>query len=374
MDRRQLLATVGAGLALGVAGCAETAPRSREPGQPVTDGGSVELPVPRGEIEHRLPADHIPAIVDPVFAAGWEDLTVPSDSTYDGGPLLPTDAPVVGVERDGLARAYPLRILDWHEVVNDALAGPLLVTYCPLCGSSVTAERRVAGSETVFGVSGRLWRDDLVLYDRATESWWSQLLATAIRGPQTGAQLSLLPSSLTTWGEWQDSHLEPRVLLPPPESDTLRGRDATFDYFDSKYGYDQDQLIGYAGDESERPAPRRLVIGVTADGVARAYPFDIVAEADAVNDTVGGLPVVVTVTPGDTLVAYERGVDGTRLTFEPAGAAHLRAGGSRWERATGRAIDGPYQGRRLASATDVPAMFWKGWRDFHPDTTVYGAD
>ena len=337
----------------------------------MADGGSVALPVPRGEIEHRLPADHIPAIVDPAFGEDWRDLEVPSDSTYDGGPLLPDESPVVGVDRAGEARAYPLRILDWHEVVNDALGGPLLVTYCPLCGSSVTAERRAAGRETVFGVSGRLWRDDLVLYDRATESWWSQLLATAIRGPLTGEQLSLLPSSLTSWGEWRATHPATRVLLPPPRSDTLRGRDATFDYFAPKYGYDDDQLIGYAGDGGDRPAPRRLVVGVTAGGDARAYPFDVVVEAGVVNDAVGGLPVVVTVTPGDALVAYERQVDGTALAFEPAGDAHLRAGGSRWERATGRAVDGPHAGTQLAPATDVPAMFWKGWRDFHPETGVY---
>jgi hypothetical protein len=387
MRRRRLLAGLTAGIA-GLAGCSggsggdratdERPTRSPTP-QPVRQRlGDVDLPVPSGEIEYRLGKDDIPAIVDPVFADSWAGLSVPDSSTYDGGPLLPDDSPVIGVERDGEARAYPLRILDWHEVVNDDFGGPLLVTYCPLCGSGVTAERRVAGQETVFGVSGRLWRNDLVLYDRQTESLWSQLLAAAIRGPRAGERLTLVPSSLTTWGEWRDGHPDTRVLLPPPRSNTVRGPDATYDYFTSKYVRTDEQLIGYAGAEGTprpgQPAERRLVIGVTADGEARAYPLDAVAAEGVVNDTVGDLPVVVTVTPGRSLVAYERRVDGTVLAFSPDGDAHMRAGGSRWERASGRAVDGPSQGRTLARASDVPPMFWKGWRNFHPDTTVYGRD
>jgi hypothetical protein len=164
------------------------------------------------------------------------------------------------------------------------------------------------------------------------------------------------------------------VLLPPPASNTVRGREVTFAYGRSKYGYEDDQLIGRGDADGDEPAPRRLVVGVTADGEARAYPFDVVVETGVVNDRVGDLPVVVTVTPGDTLIAYERRVEERVLTFASGDAAHLRADGSRWERATGRAIDGPHDGRRLESATDVPAMFWKGWNAFHPETTIYKGD
>lgn len=386
MKRRRVLAALAAGATTGLAGCGGVSRSSDSPSptpdppftptpDPVRDRvGSVEVPVSRGELDHRLARDQIPAIVDPAFAADWSGLSVPAWSTFEGGPLLPSNAPVVGVARDGAARAYPLRVLDWHEVVNDEFAGPLLVTYCPLCGSGVTAERFVDGEETVFGVSGALWRDDLVLYDRATDSLWSQLLGAAIRGPRAGERLALVPSSLTTWGEWRATHPETSVLLPPPRSNTVRGRDAQYDYFAPKYDYDGPQLVGRATETDGRLAPRRLVVGVRANGVTRAYPFDVVQRQDVVNDAVGGLPVVVTVTPGGTLVAYDRRVRGTVLRFEAAGEAHLRAGGSRWERGSGRAVDGPHRGRRLASATDVPAMFWKGWVRFHPDTTVYGGD
>jgi hypothetical protein len=379
MNRRRLLAALGAGVA-GLAGCSgssstnatrEAFTLSPTPTPQRGQVGSVEIPVPRSELDQPLPRDAIPAIVDPVFAEDWSGLTVPDSSPYDGGPLLPADAPVLGVEREGAARAYPLRVLDWHEVVNDTFAGPLLVTYCPLCGSGVTAERRVDGEETVFGVSGRLWRDDLVMYDRATESLWSQILGAAIRGPRAGERLSLVPSSLTSWGEWQDTHPETRVLLPPPRSNTVSGRDATYDYFTPKYTYEGDQLIGRTDGARGQPAERRFVVGVERDGQARAYPFDVVVEEGVVNDRVGDLPVVVTTTPGDTLVAYDRRVEGSTLRFETDDAAHLRAGGSRWERATGRAVDGPHEGRRLDSATDTGPMFWKGWRNFHPDTSIY---
>jgi hypothetical protein len=379
MNRRSFLGALLAGTTGVLAGCraptGSGTPQSREPtGTPTPVRqrlGDVELPVPSSEMDHRLPKDTIPAIVDPVFADDWTGLTVPEHSTYDGGPLLPDDAPVVGVERGGEARAYPLRILDWHEVVNDTFAGPLLVTYCPLCGSSVTAERRVDGAETRFGVSGRLWRNDLVLYDRATDSLWSQLLAAAIQGPRTGERLTQVPATLTSWGEWRATHAGTSVLLPPPHSNTVRGRDETYDYFSSKYLHDDDQLIGRPSDMSDPVGPRQFVVGVTADGVARAYPFDVVTAASVVNDTVGDQPVVVTVTPGQSLVAYERTVDGTVLSFEPAGDAHLRAGGSRWERTTGRAVDGPFEGQRLVAANDDEPMLWTGWEAFHPGTTVY---
>jgi hypothetical protein len=152
-------------------------------------------------------------------------------------------------------------VLNWHEVVNDTLGGPLLTTYCPICRSGLVARRTidgeaagVGGSESAttgaskdgvvtpfggsgseatgastgenvspFGVSGLLYRGNLVLYDRATGSLRSQILATAIRGPRTGETLDVLPSTLTTWGTWCERFPGGEVLLPPPISDTVVG-------------------------------------------------------------------------------------------------------------------------------------------------------
>lgn len=382
MKRRRLLAAVTAGLGGGVAGCNATTDRDTAtpadvPSTPTPVRrrvGEVDLPVPRGELETALPRDYIPALVDPAFAADWSGLSVPESSTYDGGPLLPEDSAVVGVEHEGRARAYPLRVLNWHEVVNDTFGGPLVVTYCVLCGSAVAAERRVDGTVSTFGVSGKLWRSDLVLYDDATESLWSQLLATAIRGPRTGERLSIRPASLTSWGEWQARHPDTEVLLPPPHSDTLGGRAGGFDYFSDKYSYDGAPLVGYERSTEGIP-PRTLVVGVTVDGQARAYPHDTVVEAGGVvEDTLSGTPLVVTTTPGSVLAAYDRRVGGEPLSFAAADERHLRAGGSRWLRATGEAVDGPHAGRRLERANELPPMFWLGWSEFNPETTVYGEE
>ncbi|WP_435197498.1 DUF3179 domain-containing protein [Natronomonas sp. EA1] len=358
MRRRRLLTALATGTAGGLAGC-----QVGYHGD--TTVGGVSLPVPREELTDAVATDHIPAIVDPAFARDWSGLDVPANAELQG---LPDETAVVGVQYEGVARAYPLAVLDWHEVVN-APQG-LLVTYCPLCGSAVVTERVIDGAETVFGVSGALWRNDLVLYDRRTESLWSQLLATAIRGPKTGTQLSLVPASLTSWEAWRAEHPDTEVLLPPPHSNTVRGRDATFSYFNSKYNYEtQTQLIGYDG---TGVGPRTLVVGLERDGVTRAYPFPAVAERGVVNDRVGDLPVVVTVTPDGGLAAYERGVDGRVLSFRGAGPGHLRAGGSRWVRTTGEAVDGPFRGTTLGRAADLPPMFWSGWSAFHPDTELFG--
>jgi len=119
---------------------------------------------------------------------------------------------------------------------------------------------------------------------------------------------------------------------------------------------------------------RELVVGVTSGGEARAYPFAAVRDAGVVEETVGGLPVVVTATPEGTLVAYDRRLDGQARSFAAAGAAHLRAAGSRWDRATGRAVDGPFADTRLDRANDHPPMFWRGWSNFNPETTRYGTE
>jgi hypothetical protein len=329
----------------------------------------VDLPVDRSEMRSPLPRDYIPAIVDPAFGADWSGLDVAG-----GDPTLPGDAPVLGVERDDRARAYPLRILNRHEVVNDVLGGPIAVTYCVLCGSGVVFERRVAGEPTTFGVSGKLWRSDLVMYDRLTDSLWSQLLATAIDGPRTGERLGILPSTLTTWAEWRSIHPDTRVLLPPPRSVAIAEYDRSFDYFSPKYGYgEESQLVGRDSYDGTLH-PKTMVVGVESAGVARAYPFPVVTDEGVVLDSVGERPVVVTVAPDDTLVAFDRQIDGTTLQFRAAGDSHIAGGGSRWERLTGRAIDGPLEGRRLARANTHPPMFWTGWSEFNPGTDVYGLD
>jgi hypothetical protein len=382
-SRRRYLAGVGAAAFAALAGCTGRFDGDDDAaeGETPTGGASAEerltLPVPESELDRGAGKDDIPAIVDPVFAEDWSGY-----GTGDSPARLSADDRIVGVARAGEARAYPLRILNWHEVVNDSLPTaegeePLLVTYCPLCGSALTAVRRAGDMEATFGVSGLLFRNDLVMYDTATDSLWSQVAATAIRGELTGETLELVPSTLTTLGEWRETHPETVVLRPPPDSSTVRGSDATRDYGRNPYaGYAESREIGVglsgSDYDDDRLHPKTTVIGVTDGGEAVAYPLSTVREAGVVNDRVGDLPVVVAATGEGTLVAYVRRVDGEATPFERADESHLRAAGSRWRVADGRAVDGPHEGVTLSRANEVSPLFFFAWKEFNPDTVVHG--
>ncbi len=382
MDRRRFLrVSLGAGVA-GLAGCAggdADADRASPTGRNVSDAGvaasgtdsplvDVDLPLDETDLHRATSTDDIPAVTEPAVAEDWSSV----------GPTLSEDDRVIGVTTEDAARAYPLGVLNWHEVVNDRLGEPLLVTYCPLCGSGVVAERRVDGQETTFGVSGYLWRRDLVLYDDLTDSLWSQLLARAVRGSQTGTRLSLRPAAITTWGEWRADQPDTDVLLPPPRSGTVAPTDRPVgNYNVNPYGdYEFQQPTGGSYGAEPVLSPKHRVVGVATDSRATAYPLASVLEAGGVvNDAVGDLPVVVASTR-DSLVAYERRVDGTVLSFGRTGdrarSGQLTAGGSRWRPTSGRALDGPFEGTTLARANDRSPMYWLGWSSFYPDTAVYG--
>ena len=149
------------------------------------------------------PKDGIPSIDEPKFVA-----------VAESKDLAPTE-PVVGLTIEGDARAYPLRILTWHEIVNDVVGGvPVAVTYCPLCNSAIVFDRRVDGTATEFGTTGKLRNSDLVMYDRATESWWQQFLGQAIVGERTGTLLRIIPARLESWERFAARHPEGKVLVP----------------------------------------------------------------------------------------------------------------------------------------------------------------
>lgn len=187
------------------------------------------------------------AIDEPAFAEDWTGVDIPG--RYAAGGTLTDDDVVIGLEHDGLARAYPLSVLWHHEIVNDTVGVPVIVTYCSLCRSGLVASRVVDGTARQFGVSGQLWvppeletrlseandrvfaverrnaspgrvrnSGNLVMYDTRTLSFWSQMLGRAICGPHRGQQLTIRPSTATTWADWVASYPDTEVLLPPPHS------------------------------------------------------------------------------------------------------------------------------------------------------------
>lgn len=323
---------------------------------------NVSLPVREDELRRGASKNGIPAITEPAF-----------DTDYDGvKPTLDDATRVVGVEHEGEARAYPLKVLTFHEIVNDDFGGPLLVTYCPLCASAVVADRVVGGSPTVFGVSGLLWHSDLVMYDVATESLWSQVLATAIRGERVGTQLTLRPATTTTWGRWRQSHPNSLVLLPAPQSTTITDSGAEFYDRDPYVGYDTSPRVGIGQNDAvdDRLHPKTRVLGIAHGGVARAYTWYLVRREGLVTDAVGGLPVVVAALDDGTMSAFVRRIDGETVRFHRAGSK-LSGVGSAWDIVTGRAVSGPHEGATLERANDRSTMFWFAWAEFYPETEIY---
>jgi hypothetical protein len=189
-------------LVFGFTGTAQAGPEEWATAWPKTD--FAKTAVDFSEIlSGGPPKDGIPSIDDPKFAA----VSAITD--------LAATEPVVGLTVNGDARAYPLRILTWHEIVNDVVGGvPVIVTYCPLCNSAIVYDRRVDGRAVEFGTTGKLRHSDLVMYDRETESWWQQFLGEAIIGVRAGTRLTALPARLESWEKFKSRHPDGQVLIP----------------------------------------------------------------------------------------------------------------------------------------------------------------
>lgn len=315
------------------------------------------------------PPDGIPSIDDPTFLA-------PSAVRF-----LEETEPVVAIEVDGDARAYPIQILMWHELVNDTIGGmPVTISYCPLCNSAVAYDRRLDGRVLEFGTSGRLWNSALVMYDRQTETLWSHFTAQGIIGELTGEELQTLPVATVPWGIWRDANPDGLVL----------SRDTGFerDYGRNPYlGYDD--IDGtpflFEGDIDGRYTAMTRVVGVEIDGDAVAVPLARLREAGVVNAEVGGTDVVVLWQAGtasaldadDVAGGSDVGatgvfvpvVDGQRLDFGPADDGFVDAQtGSTWN-ILGEAFAGALTGARLDPVAHVDT-FWFAWSAFIPDTEI----
>jgi hypothetical protein len=326
------------------------------------------------------PRDGIPSIDNPQFI-----------SPDAAGEWLADNEPVIALEIDGHARAYPLQILTWHEIVNDIVADvPVAVTFCPLCNSAITFDRRLDGEVYEFGTSGLLRNSDLVMYDRTTEGLWQQFTGEAIAGDLAGAQLTFLPSSIVSFADFREAHPEGVVL----------SRDTGFS---RRYG--QNPYVGYdnigsspflfRGEIDGRLAAVERVVTVslepsTGSGqvVDVAYPLSTLSELGVINDGQGGRDLVIFHTSGtnsalgDRVIAaaedvgatgvFDPNLDGQKLTFQLDGQAIVDAEtGSTWN-ILGQAIDGPLAGKQLEPIVHGD-HFWFSWAAFKPDTIIYSA-
>lgn len=220
------------------------------------------------------PKDGIPSIDNPVFA--------PAAAIDD----LPDLEPVISVEVDGQARAYPLRILMWHEIVNDKVNGvPLTITFCPLCNTGIVFEREIDGVVYDFGTTGKLRNSDLVMYDRQTESWWQQFMGLAIVGDMNGTRLTPYPSRLESFARFKERHPDGMVQIPNNED--------TRQYGSNPYaGYDS-RSAPYAFFKGELPTnvpPLSRVVRVND----RAWALELVQSQGRIED-------------GDLVITWEPG-------------------------------------------------------------------
>jgi Protein of unknown function (DUF3179) len=399
MDMRTARPFLVAGLVLvgGVLVATLTASRERPSETERTDVAMPSRPErlneARGDVG-ALPAG--PATVD-------TDLIVPGGPPPDGIPpideprfvdpaevrWLVAQEPVISVELNGESKAYPVRILMWHEIVNDSIGGePVSVTYCPLCNTGIAFRRPIVDGELLdFGTSGRLFQSNLVMYDRQTGTYWSQATLEAIVGPLAGRRLKFLPAQIVSWGDWRAAHPSGRVL----------SQDTGFDraYGQNPYqGYDSpgnDDPFLFAGDPDPRLHATAHVLGVDASGRQVAFPYEELARQavdgfSAVQTRVGGQDVVVFWKQGTasaldqpkiaasrdvgSATAYEPRSGDLLLHFEPAPGGFVdQETHSRWD-LFGRAVNGPLRGAQLRA---LPAVdhFWFSWAAFFPDTEIY---
>lgn len=322
MERSTAIVIMIAGLAV-VAGGYLAWQRSRGGEIIMTD--DLKHSVPLDEIVGGgPPRDGIPSIDEPKF--------VPVAEAQE---FVRDEEPGLAVSLRGIDRFYPFQILVWHEIVNDTLAGQrLLVTYCPLCLSGIVFDPEVQGERVEFGTSGKLWNSNLVMYDRKTESLWSQILGEAIVGEMTGTRLTVLPSDQVRFGEWRKLHSGGEVLSRDTGAERFYGRDPYGDYY-----ADNSAIYFPLNAQDQRLPAKEFVLGVVIDGQAKAYvPAAVKARGEVVDRFAG-----------KTIVAqYEKELDAVRLFERQASGELVRIN--------------PF------------AAYWFSWVAAHPDTELWNGE
>jgi hypothetical protein len=369
----------------------------------------------------------------PIYDADWRTdfsrHTVPLEEIMSGGPprdgIPPIDTPhfisfasadswlqdrepVIAIHRHGVAKAYPLQILIWHEIVNDTIGDePITVTFCPLCNSAIAFKRQLGSMVLDFGTTGRLRNSDLVMWDRQTESWWQQLTGEAIIGRLAGKQLQAVPASIVSYAAFKQTF--PQGMVLSKETGFHRN------YGSNPYaGYDDidSSPFLYRGPSDPRLPPMERVVAVTLDGVDKVYPYHVLAEKRVVYDTVGKQQIVVLYSPG-TASALDKGsiaqsrdvgatgvfipyLDGRALTLTSQRTATAASGNTRpgdrrksapsgrndpgelftdletqstWN-VLGKAIAGPLAGRHLQPVLHGD-HFAFAWLAFKPKSQIY---
>jgi len=319
------------------------------------------------------PPDGIPPLDAPVFADVAESID----------QLEPAES-VVALEINGDARAYPVRVLIWHEIVNDTVGGtPVSVTYCPLCNSAVSYHRVVRGVETTFGTSGSLYASALVMYDRLTESLWTHFDGQAIVGVLAGDHLEPIASPLMSWEEFVEAYPTGKVL---DWTETGFERDYGRNPYEGYDNPDTDPFL-FRGVVDDRERAKQRVVGISLDEASVAYTMKLVAsgERSVTPATVGGNDLVILWQTGQSSAlddsrigggddvgsvgVFVPVIDGAPVTLTADGDTFVdEETASRWNIA-GIAIGGPLEGSRLERVEHLDT-FWFAWSTYRPGTAL----
>lgn len=304
--------------------------------------------------------DGIPALLDPILIQA-EDADFLSD-----------DDLVIGFVQGSEARAYPHKILDWHEIINDGVGEVYIsVTYCPLTGTGIAWNRVIDDQVTTFGVSGLLYNSNLIPYDRATGSNWSQILLECVNGSHLGASSETFPLVETTWLTWKQMYPDTRVV----STETGYSRDyKRYPYGD--YRTNDFFLIFPVGNSDDRLPNKERVHGIINSGSARIYPLSVFGDSISVfQENLGNQRLVVAGNERDNFVVsyFNELTDGEDLTFSPVQntypAVMSDQEGNLWD-IFGRAVSGPRQGAQLTHARSFMG-YWFSFAAFYPGLSIY---
>ncbi|MFO7889343.1 MAG: DUF3179 domain-containing protein [bacterium] len=303
--------------------------------------------------------------------------------------------PVMVVEVNGAAKAYPLNMLSFHEIANDSLAGiPIVATYCPLCNSGIVYDRRLMYKEKSylleFEVSGMLRKSDMVMADRQTESWWQQLMGKAIVGELAGAELKVIPSLIISVEEFFNRYPDGKIVSRNTGNKNAEAKYGfnLYKHYDSCNGKPYNRFFSTDEIDSRLP-PMERVVDIRSKGEFKIYPFSILKEKEVINDTFNSKHVVLFYKPGVVSILDEKDIskskdigmvtvfnallDGKILIFKKENDKFTDTNtNSEWD-INGKCIAGKLKGKQL-EIEPHGNHFAFAWLAFHPHSSIYQPD
>jgi len=331
---------------------------------PGKDSFSMEVEGKEYNIKVVLQPDRIPAIKNPEF------VSAPKARVHPGEPII-------GLSINGDNRAYSVYLLNSHEIVNDVVGGkPVAIAWCPLANLAVVYSREIENSVYTFGVSGKLVKNALIMFDYETESLWTSISGESIKGDLHGKRLkSVISSQKITWGEWKELHPNTKIL-------SYRGNQTAG--YDNYRGYHKSMLktgIHTVENKDDRLKDKSTVIGLVVNGDCKVYPISLFKKNKIVSDEFRDIPLLLyhDNSTNNTIV-YNRKLGNNIFEFRMSKPSFFDRNktdividnitGTKWDLKTGKAIEGSLSSQALKKV-DFKKVYWFIWADYFPESDIY---